>query len=43
MTSKVNRQSLLALPEMAHIKEALQLGARARGTPQDIWRPISKV
>jgi len=40
MTSKVNRQSLLAMPEMAHIKEALQLGARARGNPQDIWRPI---
>lgn len=40
MTSKVNRHSLLAMPEMAHIKEALQLGAQARGNPSDIWRPI---
>ena len=40
MTTKFSRQSILALPEMAHVKEALQLGARARGNPQDIWRPI---
>ena len=40
MTSKVTRQSLLAMPEMAHIKEALQLGAQARGNPADIMRPI---
>lgn len=40
MTSKVTRQSLLAMPEMAHIKEALQLGAMARGNPQDIMKPI---
>ena len=40
MTSKVTRQSLLAMPEMAHIKEALQVGAMARGNPQDIMKPI---
>lgn len=40
MTSKVTRQSLLAMPEMAHIKEALQLGAQARGNPSDIMKPI---
>jgi len=40
MTSKVTRASLLAMPEMAHIKEALQLGAQARGNPSDIMKPI---
>ena len=40
MTTKVTRSSLLAMPEMAHIKEALQLGAQARGNPSDIMKPI---
>ncbi len=40
MTTKVSRASLLAMPEMAHIKEALTLGAQARGNPSDIMRPI---
>lgn len=40
MATNVNRQSIIALPEMAHIKEALQLGAQARGNPSDIWKPI---
>ena len=40
MTSKVTRASLLAMPEMAHIKEALTLGAVARGNPSDIMKPI---
>lgn len=33
----------MALPELAHIREALQLGAEATqqiGRPMDIWRPI---
>ena len=40
MTTKVSRTSLLAMPEMAHIKEALQLHAQARGNPSDIMKPI---
>jgi len=40
LTSKFTRASLLALPEMAHIKEALQLSAQARGNPSDIMKPI---
>jgi len=36
--SKTNRQSILAMPEFAHIKEALQTHAYARGT--DVWQPI---
>lgn len=42
-TEKHTRQSLLALPELAHIREALQLGAEASqqiGRPMDIWKPI---
>ncbi|MCK5600935.1 hypothetical protein KAR91_03640 [Candidatus Pacearchaeota archaeon] len=42
-SEKHNRASLLALPEMAHIKEALELGAAASrqiGRPMDIMRPI---
>jgi len=38
MTNKVNRNTLLASPEFAHIKEALQISANARGT--DVWQPI---
>lgn len=40
---KHNRSSILALPEMAHIREALVLGAEAAqraGKPFDIFRPI---
>jgi len=45
MTSKEkhNRQSILALPEMAHIREALMVGAevsRAAGKEFDVFRPI---
>lgn len=40
MSDKVSRTSILAMSEMAHIKEALQAGAIARGNPQDIMRPI---
>jgi len=36
--SKTNRQLILGSPEFAHIKEALQNHAYARGT--DIWQPI---
>lgn len=42
-SEKHSRQSLLELPEMAHIKEALTLGAEANrqvGRPMDIWGPI---
>lgn len=42
-SEKYNRQTLLALPEMAHIKEALELGAAASrkiGRPMDVMRPI---
>ncbi len=41
--SKHNRQSILALPEMAHIKEALTFGAEAArnaGEKFDIFKPI---
>ena len=37
--SKMNRQSILAMPEFSHIKEALHATANARGTT-DIWQPI---
>ena len=40
---KHNRQSILAMPEMAHIREALTLGAEARlanGQGFDIFKPI---
>ena len=40
---KHNRQSILAMPEMAHIREALTLGAEAAvqaGLKWDIFRPI---
>ena len=45
MTSKDkhNRQSILALPEMAHIREALLVGAevsRNSGKEMDVFRPI---
>jgi len=36
--SKYNRQLILGMPEFAHIKEALQNNAQARGA--DIWQPI---
>ena len=36
--SKTNRQLILGSPEFAHIKEALQNHAHARGT--DVWQPI---
>jgi len=42
-SEKHTRQTLLALPEMAHIREALQLGAEMSqtvGRPMDVWRPI---
>lgn len=42
-SEKHNRQTLLNLPEMAHIKEALTLGAAASrqiGRPMDVMRPI---
>jgi len=42
-SEKVTRQSLMDLPEMAHIREALNLGAEANrqiGRPMDTWRPI---
>ena len=42
-SEKHTRQSILELPEMAHIREALTLGAEANtrnGRPMDIWRPI---
>ncbi len=40
---KHNRQSIIALPEMAHIREALMLGAEVaqqHGKPFDPFRPI---
>jgi hypothetical protein len=41
---KHNRQSILALPEMAHVKEALQLGAEAHlaagNKGFDVFKPI---
>lgn len=42
-SEKVTRQSLMDSPEMAHIREALQLGAEAAreiGRPMDVWQPI---
>ncbi len=36
--SQMNRQIILGMPEFAHIKEALQNNALARGT--DVWQPI---
>lgn len=42
-SEKVTRQSLMDMPEMAHIREALTYGAEAQlqlGRPMDIWRPI---
>ena len=36
--TNTNRQSILAMPEFAHIKEALQITARANGT--NVWQPI---
>ena len=42
-SEKVTRTSLMNLDEMAHIREALTLGAEAHaqpGRPLDIWRPI---
>jgi hypothetical protein len=42
-SEKVTRTSLLAMPELAHIKEALVLGAEAHaaiGRPMDVWKPI---
>lgn len=36
--SQTNRQSILASPEFAHIKEAMHATAQARGT--DLWQPI---
>lgn len=44
MSDKYTRASLMAMPEMAHIKEALTLSAEARGPSAngslDIWKPI---
>ena len=40
---KHNRQSILALKEMAHVQEALMAGAeaaQAQGKPFDLFRPI---
>jgi len=36
--SQLNRQLILGLPEFAHVKEALQSNAFARGA--DVWQPI---
>ena len=40
---KANRQSIIAMSEFAHIREALTLGAEAHmatGTPFDPFKPI---